>query len=103
MFRINENFSGPQAARYFFPGDKSAPSGGQQDKQFQRLAFDAHGLKAAAQFKALAVQLELAELEGADGHARPIYPWESIRPIMENSAKRKLPGGLSLYPGFTNT
>ena len=72
VFGVDEDFCTPETFGNFRPGDELAIAGGQQDQQLHRLAFELEGSTGAREFKAVAIQLEVAEFE--DGNRQWMVP-----------------------------
>lgn len=60
---VDEDLAFPKVVSYFVAADEPAVGGREENEELERFALEAQGQTLAAQLEALAVKLELAELE----------------------------------------
>ena len=68
MFGVDENIFAPEAVDDFLAGDDGTLLFGEQQKEFERAAFELQRAAVAPQLEAVTVELEFTEMVGAVGH-----------------------------------
>lgn len=68
VFGVDENIFAPEAVDDFLAGDDGTLLFGEQQKEFERDAFELQSAAVAPQLEAVTVELEFTEMVGAVGH-----------------------------------